>query len=266
LTYYGLLAAVAIWLNWITLNFMSVSVFAYSWIVPLTLSLLILLFRALGIAINTRAEELGLPVLENEATWSRRQARHRSDEISDHLKSVYGLIQVHKYQEAWQQLDEILRRRHYADEDEYFHRLCQWDDKALALKLGQTFIDRLLKAEEMDRVVRVCQQCLDMAGSRFRFSSGSALLRMFEAETTRSLRLRLMEILQQFETDYPQHPQTTTALLRLAKVQLADAGDVNAARGTLRRALERDPDLKQSPVFVKLLREIKDHDQGSHSA
>lgn len=189
------------------------------WQIPVTLTLLFITFRALGVALNTRGPSFGLSVLQNEATFDEAISEAERIELDKFILRLHRWVRVHEYRKAFEMIIEYQAEHGHQSDDALFVRLSSWDDKRLAAMLGAQLAERLLLAHETDRAMKVFRESYDMAPTRFRFTNGTVALSFLNAAGDAASQQRLIECLERFEEHYPRHPMTTTVKQKLSRLK-----------------------------------------------
>jgi hypothetical protein len=117
-------------------SFGELSTWHLIWQVPITLTLLFLTFRALGVLINAQGPKLGIAVLQNEDTHIASLERAAEIRLSQFVIQLHRLTRVHEYRKAFD-LIQIFQKENHNNLDEHLYaRLCEWEDKRLTAMLS----------------------------------------------------------------------------------------------------------------------------------
>lgn len=163
-------------------------------------------------------------------------------------------MRVHNYKQAWAQVEDHLKTTDFANIEDLFERLCEWDDKKVATRLGSVLIERLIKNAEFDRANRVFTECYAMLGGRVQLPSGSAALILMERAKDATLRKRLYETLQNFDEDFPNHPNTPNVFLMIAEMALKTYKDNGTGALYLQKASDYDESVQEQTLYKQLTR------------
>ena len=232
--------------------FFEVSGWHVFWAVPMTLVMLFILFRALGVLLNSQGKRLGIPILTNAKSHQAALTESKRLELADFVAKVHRHVRVHNYKQAWAQVEDHLQTTDFANIDNLFERLCEWEDKKVATRLGSVLIERLMKTGEFDRACRVFTECHTMSGGKVRLPSGSAALALMERAKDATLRKRLYETLQNFDQDFPNHPNTLNVFLMIAEMALKIYKDNTTGTLYLQKARDYDGSVQEQKLYQQL--------------
>lgn len=258
LVFYGwqLLTAVVLYLE---IAFFNEIAFAHIfWQVPLTLLLLFITFRSLGVALNTNGPSFGLKVLQNEETHLEAIDEDARIELDKFILKLHRIARVHEYSQAFGMIEEYQKKEGHQQDHALFNRLCQWDDKRLASMLGAQLAERLLTAGAREQALKVFRESYDMAPSRFHFSSGTVTNMFVDATKDLASQERLLGCLQRFEQDFPDHPMTSTIMLKLATLAIEKFDQPAIARAALKTAAAKSDRVRNDQEFKRLLKQISE--------
>jgi hypothetical protein len=160
--------------------FFEVSGWHVFWAVPMTLVMLFILFRALGVLLNSQGERLGIPIMTNAKSHQTALTESKRLELANFVAKVHRHARVHNYKQAWAQVEDHLQTTDFANIDSLFERLSEWEDKKIATRLRSVLIERLMETGDFDRACRVFTECHTMSGGDVRLPSGSAVLLLME--------------------------------------------------------------------------------------
>lgn len=189
------------------------------WQIPVTLTLLFITFRALGVALNTRGPSFGLSVLENEDTFHEAMSEAERIELDKFILKLHRWVRVHEYEKAFEMITQYQAEHGHNADEALFIRLSSWEDKRLVAMLGAQLAERFLLAHDTDRAMKVFRESYDMAPTKFRFSSGTVASSFLHAATDAASKQRLIESLGRFQEHYPGHPMTVSVQQKLASLQ-----------------------------------------------
>jgi tetratricopeptide (TPR) repeat protein len=226
------------------------------WQVPLTLILLFMLFRSLGVVLNTQGPSFGLPVLQNEDTQSAAFEEEARVELDKFVMSLHRWARVNEFGEAWKLIQAFQKENRHHLDDALFTRLSEWTNQRLAAMLGADIAERLMREGDTKRALSIFRQSYDMSPG-FRFSSGSMALQFLERASDLASRQRLFGYLRYFCEYYPTHPAKTQVMLQLAELGLKEFDAPEAAQQALETALGTDPGIETSNEYRRLAAAIE---------
>ena len=150
------------------------------WQVPLTLFLLFITFRALGVALNTKGPSFGLSVLQNAESYQQELEEEAARNLNEFVLKLHRLVRVHEYEQAFDLIKEFQKEEGHDQDDALFIRLSEWEDKGLARRMGTHLAERLMQKGDTQRALKVFRESYDMAPKRFEFSSQTMLERFVD--------------------------------------------------------------------------------------
>lgn len=233
-------------------SFGKVSVAHVFWQVPITVTLLFMLFRSLGVVLNTQGPKFGLSVLQNAETHQAALEEQARVQLGEFMFKLHRWVRVHEYKKAWALIEEFQREHQYSLDSELFHRLGQWDDKKLAAMLGANLAERLLDQGETERSLKVFRDSYTMSPNKFAFSSGTVALLFADAAQDKASRKTVYQYLQRFDEQFPNHPNILDVTLRVAGMALDHFSDPDTADKFLQKALTLEPDLADNSEYQRL--------------
>jgi len=250
--FYGLQLATSSLLFFEIQSFGKISVAHVLWQVPITVTMLIMLFRSLGVVLNTQGPKFGLLVLQNAETHQAALEEQARVQLGEFILKLHRWVRVHEYKKAWALIEEFQREHQYSLDSELFHRLGQWDDQRLAAMLGASLAERLLHEGETERSLKVFRESYTMAPNKFVFSSGSVALLFADAALDEASREQVYLYLQRFDEQFPNHPNIVGAMVRVASLALDHFSDHDTADKFLQKALTLKPDLSDNSEYQRL--------------
>jgi hypothetical protein len=179
----------------------------------------LMMFRATGTLLHLRREELGIKTAfsaEQNEQQARRRERKKASVFLDKVKAEFKLQGT---ESAYRMLELELKRHKFRDDAIFYELLKDMADRRLLYRFAGGYIGRLIEAETS----RAWAILLDMYGEAqggFQLRSGSDLLRLTKTAETREERLVLLELMEKFEQDFPQHPEVKGAWLSAAELAL----------------------------------------------
>ena len=233
-------------------SFGEISALNIFWQVPLTLLLVFALLRSLGVVLNSQGPALGLSVLQNADTHQDALEEQARIELDDFIMELHRWARVHEYNRAWDLITALQKRTQHKLDESLYQRLCQWDDRRLAARLGADIAGRLLKTGDTRHAMALLRQAVDMSPGKLRLPSGSIALDFAGHAESEADRAAVFACLQRFETDFPGHPGTRDALLQLATLALVHRGEPAVGRDALDRLLALDPAISGAEEYVQL--------------
>jgi hypothetical protein len=233
-------------------SFGVISAWHLTWQVPVTLTLLFLTFRALGVVINAQGPKLGIAVLQNEDTHIASLKREAEIRLSEFVMQLHRLTRVHEYRKAFDLVQVFQKENHNKLDEHLYVRLCEWDDKRLTAMLGADLAERLLGNGETDRALKIFRDSYDMAPTKFAFSSGTSSLLFCNVAKDRASQERLFEYLQRFDETFPNHPSLPAAMIELATLALDQFSQPKIARKALTKAATHRPAITENQDYQRL--------------
>lgn len=231
------------WLNLLTMS---------CWVLSV-----VLLFRSLGVLVHANASDLGLSVrFGHDIEASQIEENERRD-ISDFALGLYQQVEVHRINEAFEAYESHLTADKFASEEALWKIIRSWSNTAFAVRVGQGFIERLIKANRLRDAWDVLIYCFDSNERQYRLASGNSTLQLTSAATNTRERLISAELLRFFDKDFPQHPETTAALLKAVELLIADAKDTAGAQKLLQNIRIKFPEAARTRVFQNLYEAIR---------
>jgi hypothetical protein len=224
-----------------------------TWQVPITLTLLFLTFRALGVVINSQGPKLGIAVLQNEDTHIASLERAAEIRLSNFVMRLHRLARVHEYRKAFALIQIFQNENHNKLDEHLYARLCEWDDQRLTAMLGADLAERLLRDGEVERALKIFRDSYDMDPIKFAFSSGTSSLLFCKVAKDRASQERLFKYLQRFDQTFPNHPGLPAAMLQLATLALDRFSDPKIAREALAKAATYSPAITESQEYRRLM-------------
>jgi hypothetical protein len=252
LVFYSLQLATACLLYFVIVTFGEVSTLNLFWEVPLSLVMLFILFRSLGVVLNTQGPKFGLSVLQNEESHQQaleEEARYHLDEF---VFKLHRWIRVHEYKTAFAMIREFQAEHRHELDDTLFARLSQLEDKRLASMLGADLCERLYRNGEKQRSLKVFREAFDMAPDRFSFSNGSQTLVFAKEATDEASRRRIFHVLQSFDHDFPSHPNIAGAMLIVAAMATDEFNMPDVAADALDKAVKANPDVTNNAEYQRI--------------
>lgn len=216
-TFYLLQAATGTLLYFVFKVFGEVSRLHIFWQVPLSLLLLFMLFRSLGVVLNTRGPAFGLPVIQNADTQKLALADETGRKHDDFIMELHRWTRVHEYGKAIALVEAYQREQGHDLDDRLFTRLSEWDDRRLAAMVGARLAERYMQSGQTDRALKVFRASYDMT-PKFRFTTGSAAIRFLDTASDLASRQRLIEYMQHFESYHPSHPGIDAVKQKLSRL------------------------------------------------
>jgi hypothetical protein len=151
----------------------------------------------------------GDAALDRRALADERDARRARDRI---LEEVYGFVRAGRRQAGFDRIREYLQVQP-APIDEHrslFEALVAWEDKDVALGVGQGLVSALVDARRSSEALDVAERCLNCSPD-FRPARAAEAIRLVQAARS-SGRMKLADrLLSDFEDRYPGDPATAIA-------------------------------------------------------
>lgn len=208
--------------------------------------LILVLCRCTGALLHSRRAELGIRTIASpeqaEAAVSDATRRERDEFLGE----IYKLARADKLDEAWQRLEERLKRSRYAVEGEYYSELAQWEDERLARKMAQGYLRRLVRTAP-ELAWPILEDIATRTGGNYRLDAGEPLLLFAEHANTSRRRRIIVDMLRYFEDDFPTHPRRREALLTATSLA-CELDDEELARELFAR-VQRMRGLIHKPTF-----------------
>lgn len=214
--------------------------------------LILMLFRCIGVLLHSRRKELGLLTeFSPEQVDAERQDQVDSKR-SDIFFDLHGLSQRGNTKKAWQMLEAALQENEYQSEAEYFHRISEWDNPLLLLKMAQGYIDRLLKSNDMHTAWQIFESCHNRSQGKFQLSSGKSVIDLCKHAYSRDHSKIAVAHLGHFQKDFPKHPGLKDALYLAVQICCEDLNDFEQGRVYLRAIKEKFPNAPQEERYQTL--------------
>jgi hypothetical protein len=196
--------------------------------------LVLMMFRATGTLLHIRREELGIKT-EFSAEQNERQARRRERKIASvFLDKVKREFKLNGTESSYRMLELELKRYKFRDDAIFYELLKDMADRLLLYRFAAGYVGRLIEVET-SRAWAILLEMHREARGGFQLRSGSDLLRLMKTAETREERLVLLEMMENFEQDFPQHPEVKGAWLSAAELALL-VNDKGRARSHISRA------------------------------
>ena len=213
------------------------------------LTMLMWMFRSLGIMLHDRADQLGILVQYSEEKDIAEQESFENQQIEKFVRTLHELSSSNKYKEARQLLSDRLEQDKYSTEAFYFNRLRKLQDPHLAKKLGQNYIEKLILSGEQQEAWRVYEFCASAPGFEFKLLSGQSVISLAEAADSTARIAAITNQLLKFESDFPGHPATADALLLAARNYCNHLNDFDKARVIISTLEFRFPQMQENKKF-----------------
>jgi hypothetical protein len=207
-------------LYWEIQSFGKIPIAHLIWQVPLTLVLLLVLFRLLGVVLNQLGPKLGLVILTNEAMHREAEIVEAGLVLDDFVQSLYRWVRVHEYGNAWREVDQFRKDNRHALDDALYVRLLALEDSRLAMMLGTQIAETRLKHGDVMGGLRIFRDCFLMNPDRFSFSSGGSALDFLDAGSDLASRQLLLRYMLNFTAHFPAYPQLSRALSKAIGVAI----------------------------------------------
>ena len=234
---------VALFMNFGWFNILTMMVF-------LTVSMIA--FRCLGVVLHSNAESLGLKVVYGPAVEEEQVQRATGQEMSEFAASLYRLISAREVEKALEVLNQRLEDDNYLTEPDLFGRIRQWEDPALAIRAGRGFLNRLIAREDIRTSWHVLEFCFEANHNRYRLTSANTVITLAGQAETFKQKTIMAHLLEHFEEDFPNHPQTAEMLLLAARLIAHDLDDFEKARGIMSRLEAAFPKIHTDKTYRAL--------------
>lgn len=195
--------------------------------------LVLMMFRATGTLLHIRREELGIRTefsVEQNEQQSRRRERKKVSAFLDKVKTEFKLKGV---ESGYRMLELELKRHKFRDDAIFYELLKEMADRRLLYRFAGGYVGRLIDVET-GRAWAILLEMHGEAQGKFQLGSGSDLLRLTKTAETRGERLALLELMERFQEDFPQHPEVRLAWLAAAELALL-VDDKDRARSHIAR-------------------------------
>ncbi len=240
----------------------AISITAWDWPMPLRIAAWLYLYflsaHLLGVMVYQGRDRVGFqPDKSPERDAEVEQARQL------HARKAC-LSQI--YETKAQSTDESLRRLHacaaqapdpLVAEGWFFEQLISWPDAAMALAFGRPYIDHLMRLQQADVALEVCQACLALE-PRFRPAQASDTIALAQTAERLNHYTVAAQLLSDFTTRFPQDPAAPAALLSHATLSFRPTGQPTAAFASMRLLLQRFPGSRENPQVMALARELRE--------
>ena len=235
-------------LYWEIQSFGEISIAHLIWQVPLTLALLLMLFRLLGVVLNHLGPDLGLAILTNEEMHKKVEIAETLLVLDDLVQLLYRWVRVHEYANAWRELDQFRKENRYVLDDALYLRLLEMEDSRLAMMLGTKIAESRLKDGDSMGGLKIFRDCFLMNPHRFSFSSGGIALDFLAAGSDLASRQLLLRYMLNFAAHFPAYPQLSQALSKSIGVAI-ESGEHSIALQLLDEQVALFPEIEAGATY-----------------
>jgi hypothetical protein len=214
--------------------------------------LLLTLFRSLGVLLHSNAETLGIPVRFGMQIEDEQLKAEQERGYSEFSSELYKLSSGGNLKEAWDLLDERLKKDKYATEADFFARLRNYDNPVLAVKTGQGYTERLVLKGDFRTAWNVLEFCYVANNKKYRLTSSNVILQLMTQAETGLQKAIVVSLLSHFEEDFPEHPRRSEALLVAARITAEDLDDFERARKMMQHLLTTYPNIYSDKDYQAL--------------
>jgi hypothetical protein len=214
--------------------------------------LLLTLFRSLGVLLHSNASTLGISVRFGKQIEDQQVKAAEEREYSEFSSELYKLSDGGKVRDAWDLLEERLKKEKYATEADFFARLRKFDNPTIAVKAGQGFSERLVLKGDFRTAWNVLEFCYSANGNKYRLTSSNVILQLMAKAETSLQKAIVVSLLSHFEEDFPEHPRRSEALLVAARFTAQDLDDFERAREMLEHLHTTYPEIYSNKDYQAL--------------
>ena len=186
--------------------------------VLVVLSLLMMVFRCYGVLLHDNAVQLGISVTYSKDVENAQRAAADRVVIADFMYEIHQLVSGGNSSRAWEVLDARLKKENFSNEAAYFEHAQRWDNPTIALRLGQGYIGRLIKADDMQGAWRVLEYCYATNDEEYRLASGASIFALEPFANSRRRNEILFHLFSYFEKDFPAHPRIADASIAAERI------------------------------------------------
>jgi hypothetical protein len=216
------------------------------------LAVLTALFRSLGVVIHSNANALGLKVQYSKEIEDAQKIRANGKGTSDFCDSIYLQWTSGQQKMAWERLQEKILEDNYDCDADMFDRISRWADPALAVRFGQTYLERLVKQGSIDTAWSVLEFCFEKNNKEYKILTAATLVALSKAADSFERKSIIVSILRYFEEDFPHHPETAQILLYAAKIAADDLDDFKKAKIFMRILRRNYPAIYSDATYLAL--------------
>jgi len=181
-------------------------------------ALVLLMLRVTGILMHVRRNELGISTLFSTEQAAMAETEARRAELIPRLKQINRRTRQSGFDAGWQEMEQLLRRRRYADEALVYELLKDFSDRRLLDRLASGFISRLLETEP-GRAWTIFDERWQESPQSFRLHAGGLVLQMAGRAELPVHRAALRVMLAEFGDRFPDHPGRQDVPGLLARLQ-----------------------------------------------
>ena len=214
--------------------------------------LLLTLFRSLGVLLHSNAETLGIPVRFGKQIEDEQLKAAQERAFSEFSSELYKLSSGGNVKDAWDLLEERLKKDKYATEADYFARLHNYDNPVLAVKAGQGYTERLVLKGDFRTAWNVLEFCYPANNNKYRLTSSNVILQLMAKAESNLQKAIVVSLLSHFEEDFPEHPRRSEALLVAARFTAEDLGDFEGAREMMEHLHTTYPEVVSNKEYQAL--------------
>jgi len=176
----------------------------------------------------------------------------REQELSEFSAQLYKISNAGQQTKAWEMLEQRLQDDNYVSEADLFSRTRNWENPLLAVKAGQGFIERLIESKDFRTAWNILEFCFEANQGDYKLLSGETVLALSSRAETRNHKSIMVTILTHFEKDFPNHPQTTAALLTAARFTAHDLDNFEGGREIIAHLQSTYPEIRGDKTFQAL--------------
>jgi hypothetical protein len=212
----------------------------------------ITMFRSLGVVLHSNADELGIDVLFSQDITDSKIANAFDNELSVLSDKLYQLSNAGEHNKAQQSYQQHLETNAYASEALMFDRFRKWEDSRFAIKVGRSYIDRLVCAGKNSEAWDVLLFCFRANQNKYRLLTPESVLSLSRGTLSLQQKTVIAHLLSHFPEDFPAHHAAANCLLQAAKYYAQDLADPVLAEQALTQFEQRFPDGTSNTTYLAL--------------
>ena len=164
-------------------------------------------FSVTGGALYSQRHALGTRTVRSPEQSETRRVRDETTDREHVLDEIYRLARIGRMKEAYAHIRQEVANNAggLPYHEAVFRSLGNWENKALALRVGQDLVSELIAGKRSGDAMKVTEQCL-MWEPGFRPARAAEAIRLAKEARLVSRPAIARQLLQDFETCYPDDP------------------------------------------------------------
>ena len=208
--------------------------------------------QKLGVVLHSNADELGIAVLFSQDITDSKIANAFDNELSALSDKLYQLSNAGEHNKAQQSYQQHLETNAYASEALMFDRFKKWEDSRFAIKVGRSYIDRLVCVGKNSEAWDVLLFCFRANQNKYRLLTPESVLSLSRGTLSLQQKTVIAHLLSHFSEDFPAHHTAANCLLQAAKHYALDLTDPVLAEQALTQFEQRFPDGTSNTTYLAL--------------